>query len=59
MWSLCGPRDTSHLELIFFFWPHPVACGVLVPRPGMEPGPPSVEAQSPNHWTAREVLTMK
>ena len=22
------------------------ACGILVPRPGMEPGPPALEAQS-------------
>ena len=28
--------------------------GILVPRPGIEPVPPAVEAQSPNHWTARE-----
>ena len=32
-----------------------MACGVLVPRPGIEPAPPAVEAQSLNHWTAREV----
>ena len=28
--------------------------GILVPRPGIEPGPPAVEAWSPNHWTAGE-----
>ena len=47
----------------FFFWHlfiHLFICGraargILVPRPGMEPGPPAVEARSPNHWTAREV----
>ena len=27
----------------------------LVPRPGIEPGPPALAAQSLNHWTAREV----
>ena len=27
-----------------------------LPRPGMEPVPPVVEAQNLNHWTAREVL---
>ena len=27
----------------------------LVPRPGIEPVPPALGAQSPNHWTAREV----
>ena len=31
-----------------------VACGILVPRPGIEPVPPAVEAWSPNHWTVRE-----
>ena len=33
-----------------------VACGILVPRPGIEPGAPSVRAPSPNHWTAEEFL---
>ena len=31
------------------------ACGILVPRPGMVPGPPAVEVWSLNLWTAREV----
>ena len=39
----------------YFFWPCHAACGILVPRPGIEPAPPSLEAQSLNHWTAREV----
>ena len=29
-------------------------CGILVPWPGIEPLTPAVNAQSPNHWTARE-----
>ena len=29
--------------------------GILVPRPGMEPVPPAMEAQRPNLWTAGEV----
>ena len=41
---------------LLFFWPHRVACGILVPLPGIEPTPPAVEAWSLNHWTAREVL---
>ena len=40
----------------FFFWPCGMACGILVPQPGNEPGPAAMEAQSPNHWTTREVL---
>ena len=31
------------------------ACGILVPQPGIEPMPPALEAQSLNHWSAREV----
>ena len=27
------------------FWPHPVACGILVPRLGIEPGPWAMTAQ--------------
>ena len=37
----------------FFFFPHDVACGILVPRPGIELVLPAMEAQSPDHWTAR------
>ena len=40
-----------------FFWPHRVACGILVPRPGIEAVPPALGAQSLNHWTPREVLS--
>ena len=32
-----------------------MACGILVPQPGMEAAPPALEAQRLNHWTAREV----
>ena len=31
-----------------------MAYGILVPRPGIEPGSSAVKARSPNHWTARE-----
>ena len=41
--------------ILFYFWPHRTACGILVPRPGIEPVPPAVEARCLNHWTAREV----
>ena len=32
-----------------------MACGILVPQPGIELTCPAVEAQSSDHWTAREV----
>ena len=37
-----------------FFLPCCMTCGILVPWPGIEPGPSAVRVQSPNHWTARE-----
>ena len=43
------------IVLFFSFWPSPKACGILVPRPGIQPMPSAVKAWSPNHWTAREV----
>ena len=41
--------------LLFFSWPHDSACGILFPQPGMKPTSLATEAQSLNHWTAREV----
>ena len=32
-----------------------VACGILVTQPGTEPVPPAVEAQCPDHWTAKGI----
>ena len=55
--------EADDTNLFFFFknlkflcfWPHFTACGILVPWPEIEPIPPALEAQSLNHWTAREV----
>ena len=33
----------------------PLACGILVPRPDIEPMSPALEAWTLNHWTTREV----
>ena len=33
----------------FFFWLHRAASGILVPQSGIEPRPPAVEPQNPNH----------
>ena len=38
-------------QFMFFSWWGRTVCGILVPWPGIEPGP---SAQSSNHWTARE-----
>ena len=32
-----------------------MTCGILIPHPGIEPGPLPVERQSLNHWICREV----
>ena len=49
---LCTTAPTPHL----FFWLHRVACGILIPQPGIELVLSAVEAWSLNHWTTREVL---
>ena len=47
------------LFLFIYFWPCHVACGILVPRPGIEPTPPALGARSLNPWTTGEVLHFK
>lgn len=44
--------------LIFrkIFWSHCEDCGILVPRPGVEPTPSAVKEWNVNHWSAREFL---
>ena len=53
-------KHDSHTvtRLLLFFWMRcawHVACGILVPRPEIEPALPAMEVQSLNHWTVREV----
>ena len=47
-------RYNNNTNFAFFFFLAGEVCGILVPRPGIEPGPPEVEVRSPKHWTARE-----
>ena len=42
--------------IYLFIWLHRTACGILIPRPGVQPMPTALEVQSLNHWTAREVF---
>ena len=44
-----------HYLFINLFWPHCVACGSLVPLPGIEPKLPALEEWGHNQWTTREV----
>ena len=48
---LYKPNDELILFFYSFVWLRLVACRILVPRPGIEPSPPVVEARSLNHWT--------
>ena len=43
------------LDFFFFFGCVLGHAGVLIPQPGIEPRPSTVEAWSLNHWTTREV----
>ena len=43
------------LLIFFFLGPYHVACGILVPQPGIEPLSPLLGARSLTHRTAREV----
>ena len=49
-----GLQPTREFFCLFVFWSVPVACGVLVPRQGIEPISWAVRVRSPNHWMARE-----
>ena len=52
-----SPLVQKYFILFIYFWLYPAACGILVPRPGIEPVAPAVEAESPNRWTIREFLS--
>ena len=57
------PNSTNRLLgtldiFFFFFWPQWVACGILLPWPGIKPLPSAVKAQSSNHWTDSEFPTI-
>ena len=57
--GLYVPREDLPLSgpqfFFFFFLFGLAACGILVPRPGIEPVLLAVKVRSPNHWTAREL----
>ena len=46
-----SPWQVIYITYSFIYWPHHAACGILVPRPGVEPPPPALGAWSLNHWT--------
>ena len=65
-WSLYHAPSVLSLQIFLFYFFFPffsfsgqAACGILVPRSGIEPMPPALEAQNLNHWTTREVPCLK
>ena len=62
-WDL-NPLELSVLTILlclffsFLFWPHHVACGILVPWPETEPRSSAMRGQNPNHWITREFPLM-
>ena len=61
-WAIREAQSFSFLKIKIFFPSFPpssflschAACGLLVPRPGMESKPMAVNSPSSNHWTARK-----
>ena len=53
--SIFSFTDSFPVISILFCFFGCATCGILVPWPGIKPLPLTVEAQSLNHWTAREV----
>ena len=52
-----SPRSVYSFFLSsFVFRPCHATCGLLVPRPGIEPTPPAQEHSHPNHWPPRPIL---
>ena len=49
------PHAAGRIIFRDYFWPHRIACGILVSKTRIEPGPSAVKALSPTHWTTREV----
>ena len=43
--------NVQHSFIFNFFLPSHMACGILVPQPGIKSMSPALEAQNPNHWT--------
>ena len=62
-WNLDALLSPEHvfgqyiiITIYFILFGHTARhAGLFVPWPGTEPGPSAVEAQSLNHWTAKEV----
>ena len=54
--NLADHQNDEESLLLFVFWSYRTACGILVPRLGIEPMLSAVEARSLNPWTNWEIL---
>ena len=52
-WRATIHTVTQSWTWLRLFSPH-TACGILVPWPGIKPGPSAVKVQSSSHWTTKE-----
>ena len=52
MHVLCTVNYQLRFKSHFVFWPH-MSYRILVPRTGIEPLPPALEARSLSHWTCQ------
>ena len=48
------PPSSEFPVVFYFLWPCCVACGILVRRPGIKPGPLAVKTWTPSHWPTGE-----
>ena len=56
LWFMCFSLRLEWKGLfIYLFWLFHMACGFLMPWPGIKPLSPALEVQILNHWTTREV----
>ena len=51
---LCDLVKVHSCFCLLSFWLYQVACGIIVPQPGIKPTLPALEGWSLNHWTAKE-----
>ena len=56
--KLFGCFGLFHLGVRALYRGCSVAGGILVPRPGIKPTAPAVEARTLKHWTTREVPSL-
>ena len=54
---LSFPEKLHDLDFTFLFFFRQTS-GILIPQPGIEPGPVEGKAQSPSHWTTGEFLPL-